>query len=79
MNTNNVNVAPNPVNQREKIAVSANNAESIEIYSMQGALIGIEKAETALTFVPTDDLVPGIYFMVIKGSDYAQTVKVIVK
>ncbi len=79
MNTNNVDVAPNPVNQGEKIAVSANNAESIEIYSMQGALIGIEKAETALTFVPTDDLVPGIYFMVIKGSDYAQTVKVIVK
>ena len=79
VNTNNVDVAPNPVNQGEKIAVSANNAESIEIYSMQGALIGIEKAETALTFVPTDDLVPGIYFMVIKGSDYAQTVKVIVK
>ena len=37
------------------------------------------KAEETITFVTTDDLTPGIYFMVVKGADYTETVKVIVK
>lgn len=72
-------VAPNPVNQGEKMAVAADQAESIEIYSMQGALVKAERAEETITFVTTDDLTPGIYFMVVKGADYTETVKVIVK
>ena len=72
-------VAPNPVNQGQKMAVAADQAESIEIYSMQGALVKAERAEETITFVSTDDLTPGIYFMVVKGADYTETVKVIVK
>lgn len=72
-------VAPNPVNQGQKMAVAADQAESIEIYSMQGALVKAERAEKTITFVSTDDLTPGIYFMVVKGADYTETVKVIVK
>lgn len=72
-------VAPNPVNQSQKMAVAADQAESIEIYSMQGALVKAERAEETITFVSTDDLTPGIYFMVVKGADYTETVKVIVK
>ena len=72
-------VAPNPVNQVQKMAVAADQAESIEIYSMQGALVKAERAEKTITFVSTDDLTPGIYFMVVKGADYTETVKVIVK
>lgn len=72
-------VAPNPVNQVQKMAVAADQAESIEIYSMQGALVKAERAEETITFVSTDDLTPGIYFMVVKGADYTETVKVIVK
>lgn len=72
-------VAPNPVNQGQKMAVAADQAESIEIYSMQGALVKAERAEETITFVSTDGLTPGIYFMVVKGADYTETVKVIVK
>ncbi|WP_241147865.1 SusC/RagA family TonB-linked outer membrane protein [Barnesiella sp. An22] len=72
-------VAPNPVNQGQKMAVAADQAESIEIYSMQGALVKAERAKETITFVSTDDLTPGIYFMVVKGADYTETVKVIVK
>lgn len=46
---------------------------------MQGALVKAERAEETITFVSTDDLTPGIYFMVVKGADYTETVKVIVK
>ena len=72
-------VAPNPVTQGQQLAVAADQAESIEIYSMQGALVKAERAEETITFVSTDGLTPGIYFMVVKGADYTETVKVIVK
>ena len=45
----------------------------------QGALVKAERAEETITFVSTDGLTPGIYFMVVKGADYTETVKVIVK
>ena len=72
-------VYPNPVIKGEPVAVEADRTEIIELYSLQGAKVKQIPASAGITFVPTDDLVSGLYTLIIRGADYTRTVKVIVK
>lgn len=72
-------VSPNPVVKGEALTVTADGAETVEIYSLQGIMVKNVRVDSEVITVNTDDLVSGTYLMVIRGADYTKTVKVVVR
>lgn len=79
VNTESFYVSPNPVAQGQELSVVAEGAESVEVYTLQGIMVKNVRVNGAVTSVSTDGLAAGTYLMVIKGTEFSKTVKVVVK
>ncbi len=72
-------VYPNPVRNGQVLSVESANAESVQLVSLQGSVLHQQNITSNITEIPVSNLAPGIYLVMVKGSNGVSTSKVLVE
>ncbi len=70
-----VKIYPNPVREELTIKTDAGSYQSMTIYNIIGQMILSEKVNQAATKIDVHALNPGIYYLSLKGTNGAKTIK----
>lgn len=76
---NGLRVYPSPVRNGETLHVESADAKTIQLVTMQGAVLLQAQATGSVTEIPVNGIAQGIYLLIVTGNDGNQTTKVIVK
>jgi hypothetical protein len=70
-----VELYPNPVQETLNIKAGSGSYRSLAIYNIMGQVISTQAIDAAETTINVSSLVPGIYYVALKGDAGTKTIK----